>query len=61
MSAAQCRLQEICRVDCSLGRTCADKRVHFIDKQDDILRTPQLCQNVTHPLLKLTAVFRSGD
>ena len=52
-------LEQICRIDCSLGTTRADDGVHLIDKQDDIAAAADLEQNIAHTLFKFASVFRA--
>ena len=57
---AQCRLEDVRRVDGPLRPACAHDGVHFVDKEDHVSILLRLCQQGTDPLLKFAPVFGAG-
>jgi len=56
------RLDDVAGVDRAFGRTRADQRVQFVDKQDDLAgRAADLVHDALHPFLEFAAVLRAGD
>src|SRR5439155_14085363 len=61
LATGQRRLQDVRRVDRALGRARADERVQRVDEQDDVVRVPQLFDDLLEALLELAAILRAGD
>ena len=61
LAAAQCRLQDIRSIRCTLSRTGAHQHVHLIDEQDGVLLGGQLFDDLLDALLELAAVLGAGD
>ena len=60
--AGQGRLQHIARIHRAFRLTCANHRMQFINKQDDLAFLPgNIMQNGFQPLLEFTAVFGACD
>ena len=61
LTARKSGLQDVCRIECALGTARTDKRVNFIDEEDDVLRLDDIIHHILQALLKLTAVLRARD
>src|SRR5207245_8359032 len=61
LAAGQRRLQDRRRVDRALGGTRADERVQLVDKQDDVVRVPELLDDLLEALLELAPILRARD
>lgn len=61
-AARQSRLDKVCRVHRAFTFASTDKRVHFVDEQDDIaFGLFDLVEHAFQPFFKLAAVFGSSD
>ena len=54
-------LQDICGIDRTLRRACADERVNFIYEEYHIARLLDFFDSVADALLKVAPVFGAGD
>ena len=61
LAPAQGRLQQIGRVNGSLGRARAHQGVHLVHKQDHIAGAVNLRQDIPDPLLELAAILGPGQ
>src|SRR5271169_107890 len=61
LAARQCRLQNVRRIERTLGRARADQRMELINEDDGILRLHQLFHDGFQPLFELSAIFRSSN
>ena len=55
------RLQNVRRIQRALCAAGTDERMNLVDKENDILRFDDIIHDILETLLKLTAVFCSGD
>jgi hypothetical protein len=61
LAAGQRRLQDVRRVDRSLGGARPDQRVELVDEEDDLLAGANLVEDLLQSLLELAAVLGSRD
>ncbi len=61
LAARERWLQDVGRVDRALGGAGADERVQLIDEEDDVVRVPELLDDLLEALLELAAVLGAGD
>ncbi len=62
LAAGQHRLEEIRRVDCSLGSAGPDDRVQLVDEEDHPAGAlPDLGEHGLEPFFELAAVLRAGE
>ncbi len=59
LAARQRRLQDVCRVNGTLGRARANERVELIDKENR-LGLADLIDDLLQTLFEFTSIFRSG-
>ena len=61
LSARECGLEDVCRVQRTLRGTRPDQRVQLVDEHDDVRVLRELLHDRLQPFLELAAVFRAGD
>ena len=61
LTARKRRLQDVCGIERTFGRTCADERVQFVDEHDGVRIVDQFFHDRLQPLFKLAAILRSGN
>src|SRR5687767_13595331 len=59
LATGQRRLQDVRRVDGTLGRARANQRVQLVDEEDAVARVLDLFDDLLEALLELTAVLRA--
>ena len=60
LAAGECRLEDVCCIDCPFGGPCADQGVHFIDYEDHVAGATYLLHDFFEALLKFTPIFGAG-
>ena len=60
LAARQRRLEDGGGIDGPLGRSCADKRVHLVDEQDDVAGFLDLLDALLQAVLELATVLAAG-
>ena len=61
LAARERRLQDICGIKRSLGRTGSDERMKLVDKDNVLAALFELGHDLFQTFLELAAVFRSGN
>ena len=59
-AAGQCRFEDVCRVEASLGGAGADDGVDLVDEEDRVPVAAQFVEELLHALLELAAELRPG-
>ena len=57
LTARQRRLNNISRINATLGTACTDNGVQLVNKENNAIITTQQLQNLLHALFKLTAIL----